>query len=173
MARKRRSFKNFKSVRVNASQAVPALVTLDLSSDNLLLASDSAYRLLSLEMTWSWVDVTNLVDGAMIVGVAHGDYITSEIEEWIEATTSIVRGDKIANERANRLIRQIGVFSSLVGGVAEGDAVLMGGAMIKTKLNWPIEIGEQVKFWIYNASTATTATGSNLQCTGKANIVYT
>lgn len=153
--------------------AIPALTSQQIEASLLISTSDSAYRLLSLDLTWTHMDIPNLIDGGLLVGVSHSDYTDAEILEWIEASTSISRGDKIANERANRLIRLVGMFPSLDGGAAEGDIALNGGRPIKIKLNWPIEIGKQVKAWFLNSSPTTISTGSDLSCVGKANIVYT
>ncbi len=162
---------NFKAVRFNGQLAAGALATLDLVSGNFITASDSAYRLKSIDFNAAWVDITDVIDGGMLFGIAHGDYTAAEIEEAIEASNSIDRGNKIANEQANRLVRVLGNFGSQ--GTVLGDINFNDGVVKRVKLNWPIEIGQVVSMWIYNSTADAWTTGSLLSLIGQAFIQYT
>ncbi len=109
--------------------------------------------------------------GGCLFGFAHSDYTAAEIEEYLEATASIDRGDKIQNERANRLIRQIGVINPVTDGGSE-DAAYNGGKPFRVNLNWAIPIDFQVNFWGYNISEADWTASPILQFIGEAVVEY-
>ncbi len=148
------------------------LGTKNLVSGNLMPSSDSKYRLLSLRFTATWLNIVALADGGAMFGVAHGDYSATEIEECIEATASINLGDKIANEKANRLVRVLGTFPSTRSSVADSEEVWNDGRMSKVKLNWVFPIGKSPVIWIYNQSETFWTTGSTLNFQGTAVVAY-
>ncbi len=102
-------------------------------------------------MTWGLNDLT-VPQGPITVGYAHSDYSVTEIKECLEAFAAIDQGDKIARERANRLVRIVGTFPSQ--GVSLGQAVLNDGKPISTKLNWLIGIGDSVVAFAFNEDDA-------------------
>ena len=160
-----------KQVRVNSGADMGAISTKIAVSADLIAVADTAYRLMSISGSWLWAAVPNTA-GGLVFGVAAPGYTTAQIEEWLEATTSIDRLDRIANERANRKIRQIGIFDSTSLGGNAGDVTFNDGKVTTTKLNWAVPIGGQPQFWGYNADTAALAVGSNLNFTGKATVKY-
>ncbi len=163
-----------KAVRFNATTGLGALATLVVASANMISASDAKYRLLSIRFVANWNNIEVGDDGALMFGIAHGDYTAVEIEECLEATTSISQGDKIANEKADRLVRILGIFPSAPGAAAGGPQELSynDGRAQTVKLNWEIPIGKTVSFWGYNTSDDQYTTGSNLVMLGSANIRY-
>ncbi len=111
-----------------------------------------------------WTDVADVNDDYCQFGVAHSDYTAAEIEEALEGTGGIDLGDKIGQERANRLVREIGAFANtpqVSGGVGVND-----GRPIKTRLNWKISIGDTLVLWARNASGVVFVTGSAIGATG-------
>ncbi len=118
------------------------LLSGDLFSGDVL--DDEMYQI-SADLYWSMDDVTQ-GQGPTLVGIAHGDYSDAEIEQWLEATTSIAGGDLIANEQARRKCRRVGMFA--------GDSVekLNDGKSIKTTLKFVLAGGQNLKFWAYNKS---------------------
>lgn len=130
-----------------------------------------AGRISSVQLSWSLHDFTDEAgDGPIYVGVAHSDYSDSEIEECVEVGAGgWDRGDKIAQERAKRLVRTIGVFRT-DGAVALDISTLNEGMPIKTKLNWQLNTGDTLKFWAYNSGQNSLATGSFVQIVGHANL---
>ncbi len=171
MARNKRSRRrwnpNNSVVRLQNDSPMGALASLTALINNLVPASESAYRAISLRLSWAMNEFT-AGDGPVYVGVAHGDYTAAEVEEWIESQTSMNRGDKIANERRTRQIRMIGVFDPAI------TSVLNDGKPITTKLNWAIPIGQLINMWAYNAdASAPLTTGSEVSQIGSIFLRYT
>ncbi len=104
-------------------------------------------------------------EGPLLVGVAHGDYTDAEIEESVEAIGLWTVADKIAKERANRLVRILGTFSG-----QNAAEVLWDGRQRKFKLNWRIEEGQSINFWIYNSDGTALSGATGAHVDGYANI---
>ncbi len=125
----------------------------------------------SIVAKWGMASMTPLADaGPVVFGVAHPDYTSAEIEAWIEDSGSWDEGNLIAQEIANRKIRQIGVFETPDG---PADAVVFNdGRAKKTKLGWTVLQGTGLLMWAYNTGTAALsgATGTDVTCTGHANL---
>jgi len=98
-------------------------------------------------------------EGPVTVGYAHSDYSVTEIKEAIESALSISVGDKVAQEKANRLIR-------IVGEISSEDPILNEGRPIKTKLNWFIPIGKFVNMFAYNNNSSPLTTGAIQNASG-------
>ncbi len=157
--KRRRSF-NLRRVRLQPNLTLGALATITVILGQVVGNSTAPYRMMSLKGTWSISDHT-AGQGPITVGFAHSDYSVGEIKEAIEASLSISRGDKIANERANRLVRVVGTFGGLLG-----EETLNDGRPVKTKLNWAIPVGQTVNMWAYNDSIASLTTGSIIHFLG-------
>ncbi len=93
------------------------------------------------------------------MGFAHSDYSVTEIKECLE-TLNIDPGNKVAQERAKRLIRIVGTFGS------NANEALNDGKPISTKLNWLITEAFQVNFFVFNDDTVALTTGSLVNFTG-------
>ncbi len=109
-------------------------------------------RILSVDASWGMEDLT-AGDGPISVGVAHSDYTDAEIEECLEAAGAWDEGNKVAQEQAKRLVRDVGLLT-------EEETALNEGQSIKTRLNWRMATGDTLAFWLRNR-------GANLQ-TGMA-----
>ncbi len=162
---KHRSMKNFQQLRAFSSLAVGALAANDLSSGPLGPALQEDYFLTSIDGTWSMIGVA--LEGPIVVGVAHGDYTAPEIEECLEVL--LVRpGDKIAKERANRLVRTIGVFDQNTTPEQLND-----GKSLKTKLNWSLggdaDGLQGIQMWAHSLFGGTLSGGALLKFQGKFN----
>ncbi len=108
-------------------------------------------------------------DGPILVGVAHSDYTDAEIEQVIENTGSWNEGDKVGQEMAKRLVRQIGIFD--IPSDADEVSVLNDGKIIKTKLNWILLQGQTLKLWGFNlGSSALATTTPVVRAQGHANL---
>ncbi len=143
----------------------PELPLLALASDTALAVavtttSDSDYRCISLDGTWTIHDMA-ADQGPITVGYAHSDYSVTEIKECLESQASISIGLKVEQEQAKRLVRIVGTF---VGG---GRNTLNDGRPIKVRLNWLIGAGNNVAMFAYNEDTAPLTTGSILNHQGK------
>ncbi len=160
---KRRKF-NLRRVRVSKAAAVGALAAADLIAVTLSGPYTNMTRIVSAKLMFSWIDKT-LADGGMEFGLAHGDYSAAEIEECLEASTSPDIGDKIAQERANRMVRSLGTISGAQS-VDLGEAAFNDGRPIHVKLNWLIPDDENLIVWMKNSSGTIYATGSSLSVLG-------
>ncbi len=116
-------------------------------------------RISSLEAIWSMTAYTpGTGDGPILVGLAHPDYTSAEIEEFLELTDSWDEGNLIEREVADRRIRRIGVFRSGRTGTETDIVVLNDGKAIKTKLNWMLQQGTTMRWWAYNMGSSALAT---------------
>ncbi len=155
---------NLRLVRINAAVAIGALAALDVVSGAVTAASTSTYRLISVHAAYSIVDAGAGADDGQTFGLAHGDYSAAEIEECLEATTAIDAGDKIANERANRLVRVLGTFAGTA--LAGGGVQFNDSQPVKVRLNWLMTIGDTLTLWVRNASGAVYTTGASITIAG-------
>ncbi len=74
-------------------------------------------------------------------------------------------GNKIEQERANRLVRSIGIM----GGSSDADTSLNfnDGQKVRTKLNWLLSIGDTINLWVRNGSDTVYTTGTGLAVLGE------
>ncbi len=162
MARKGRF--NLRKVTVNTELAAGALATKDVVEGAMTFAPSNPYRCISIDLSWSWEDVQAAIDDGCDFGVAHSDYTAAEIEEALEAVGSIDIGDKLAQEKANRLVRSIGTIEKNATGLSGS---FNDGKKLKTRLNWAMGISDVVNIWIRNASGTVWTTGSSLSVAGE------
>ncbi len=154
---------NLRRVRIAASLPVGALNTLVVGATQALHdAATEQFRAMSLDVTWSWDEGTT-VDSGLTFGVAHSDYTSAEIEQCLEAQASINRGNKIAQEQANRLVRVIGTF---VADETTTGGTFNDGKKMKTRLNWLMITGETLNCWFRNGSGTIYTTGSDILVNG-------
>ncbi len=158
--------KNYRlrKVRVANSFAIGALGALDVVADGITSAPTERIRVISANLTWSLADMTP-TDDAVEVGFAHGDYTAAEIEECLEAQSAIDAGDKIGQEKTNRLVRTVGVFPDVVA--AGGGQTLNDGRPIKTRLNWALQTGKTLNVFVRNGSGTVYTTGGKLITSGE------
>ncbi len=138
----RRAYKGYRKLPFTATSALGTTSADDVTSTALTPVMTETRRVLSLEATYALQGLT-AGDGPLEYGVAHSDYTAAEIEEALEADASWDEGDKVAQEQAKRLVRQLGVFS-------EEETALNEGRLIKTRLNWLLATGDTLQFWIRN-----------------------
>lgn len=156
--RRRRRF-NLRRVRIT-----PELNLSTLASDTALTnaiqggTSTAPMRIKSIIATWSVTGMT-AGNGPITVGYAHPDYSVTEIKECLEAAAAIDLGDKVAQERANRLVRIIGVID-------DEEERLNDGLPVKTKLNWLLPAGDTPNMFVFNESTSPLDTGASVKVAG-------
>ncbi len=155
----KRSYK-LRKVRISAALGLSTLGSVTVLTGTFTGISDAQYRLMSTKSTWDLIGQTE-GEGPIVVGLAHSDYTVTEIKEALEAAAAISQGDKIANEKANRLVRIIGTF----GGGA--NSVLNDGRPVKTRFNWNIAIGDASVLFAYNDSGSALTTGAVLNVNGE------
>ncbi len=162
--RRRRSF-NLRRVRVAANTTIGALTGFDVIAGDLTAASANAYRLMSINASYSLANLGATADDGQEFGVAHSDYTAAEIEQCLEAQGAIDVRAKIENEQANRLVRSIGQMTGAPGtgaGLSFND-----GRPTTTKLNWAMGIGDKLVLWIRNGSPTIYTTGASIVTNGQ------
>ncbi len=164
--RRRRWTSDMRKVPIFHTLSLSTLATLTVLNANALTTSDNEYRVLSATMTWSLAGLT-AGEGPLIFGYAHGDYSVTEIKEALEAENTIDRGDKVAAEQGNRLVRRVGSFSGLGTETEFND-----GKPMRMRLNWVIAEGRTLNYWVYNFSGGTLTDGSAVIVMGDAVIKY-
>ncbi len=167
MAKKRRGKRRFnlRRVRVSTELALGTLASDVAVTNSLTGTSAGAYRLVSAKLIWSQSKAVD-GEGPVTVGYAHSDYSVTEIKECLEAFAAIDQGDKIASEKANRLVRTVGTISARGPGGAVAGGNLNDGKPVKTRLNWLINIGDSVNMFVFNESIAVLTTGSVVNAQG-------
>ncbi len=155
-----------RKVRITPAVAIGALASLAVVKSTGTSAAANTLRFISIDMSWSITDLAANVDDAFQFGVAHSDYTAAEIEECLEATLSMDVGDKISQERANRLVREIGTISPTGGTILGSGIAFNDGKPVKTRLNWLMAIGDTLDVWVRNGSGTVYTTGTILSGTG-------
>ncbi len=150
---------SLRQVRITPEIVLSTLASATAIVSVLTAASTSQYRAISVKATWTIRALTGN-EGPVTVGYAHSDYTVVEIKEALEASLSISPGDKVAQERTNRLVRIVGTFGDA------DQAVLNDGRPIKTRLNWLITIGQSVNMFAFNDSGSALTTGSSVHLFG-------
>lgn len=132
-----------------ASKVVISAVVGDVVKDRAWVSSVLA--------RWSLANFTPGADiGPVLVGVAHSDYASNEIEAWIENQDSWDEGNLVQQEIARRKIRMVGTF--MVDAAVAVPAVLNDGKPILTKCGWILNQGQTIRLWAYNMGTAAIGT---------------
>ncbi len=145
---------NMKKVQLDSSIALLTTAANALVAGDMIASGTESFRLLSIKGIWSLRGLTS-GEGPLIFGVAHSDYSAAEIEECLETSAGLTRGDKISAEQSNRLVRRIGMF--------DGNAVddeINDGKPLHTRLNWHITEGLTLRMWCWNKSGGTLTTGA-------------
>ncbi len=137
-----RKYKGYRKLPFTVTTAGGTVAADDVTSQVLTEILTEERRVLSVESTYAMRGLA-AGDGPADYGVAHSDYTAAEIEECLEAANAWDEGDKVAQEQANRLVRQIGIFT-------EEETALNDGQPIKTRLNWRLATGDTLQFWIRN-----------------------
>ncbi len=120
------------------------------------------FRVISVDATWSIADFTPATgDGPVSVGFAHNDYNATEIAEALSVNL-LGPSNKIEQERASRLVRDIGSFDNESSG-----SVLADGQPIRTKLNWLINDGFELDVYAFNEGADALGTGAIVNVHGK------
>ncbi len=116
------------------------------------------YRVMSVKATFTSSGLTE-GEGPITIGLAHSDYSTVEVNESLDSFAAIDQGDKIAQERAGRLVR-------IVGALIGREPLINLGRQVSVKLNWLISPGDSVVLWARNEGPAALTTGGFVQITG-------
>ncbi len=162
--RRRRKF-NLRKVRVASATDISALASLDVVVSIMTSVVSEQLRIVTVDCSYAWSGKAAIDDGAEF-GLAHSDYSAAEIEECLEASTSIDLGNKTAQEQANRLVRSIGIITGPAVSGASGGASYNDGESVKTKLNWLLSTGDSLNLWVRNGSDTVYSAGGDLLSSG-------
>ncbi len=175
MARKKgkgrsRRFRKYLKGQIDHVLSLSGLGTKDVTSTNVGDVLVEQAWLSSVKLIWEVDGGTATVDdGPVMVGVAHSDYTSAEIEEWIENLASWDSGDMIGQEVGRRRIRRAGIIH--IGEATTTQVVLNDGKPIRTKCGWQLNTGQTVKVWAYNVgASAFGVTDPILHAEGHANL---
>ncbi len=162
---KRRPKGRYVKGAIEHEMAIGALASKDVIAALLTEVVTERTRINSVRATYTMREST-VQEGPIVVGIAHSDYNSAEIEEWIENTGSWGEGDLVAQEIGKRKIKQVGVFD-LSGVVNE----LNDGLPIYTRCGWILTTGQTIRTWAYNQDESSPiTTGSDLMMLGHANL---
>ncbi len=115
---------------------------------------------LSADIWWTLREGTAM-EGPLMVGLVHNDYTVAEIKEFLDLE-QLGTQDRIAVERASRLVRRAGSFSGL-----ETDEALNNGNPIRTTLKFLVQEGMFVAGYVHNKSGAALSNGPTIQMNGQ------
>ncbi len=115
--------------------------------------------IISVDGTWTLKGAT-ATEGAIAVGLAHGDLSVAEILEALTAELTDP-DDIIQKERARRPVRKVGAFP-----VLSSNEALKHGDEIRTKVKFSVGDGHTLDMYAFNKSGATLTTGAAVQCSG-------
>ena len=168
--RRKGGFGRYYRGRINHTLNLGTLAGGDMIATDLVNTVGERTRISSVDLVWSLDQYSPAQgDGPIIVGVAHSDYTTAEIEQWLESTGAWDAGDLVNQEESNRKCRMVGTMKTPAN-AAEIEN-LNDGKPIKTKLNWVLDTGQTLKIWAYNDGSSNLATTTpNVRCMGKANM---
>ncbi len=156
---------SLRKVSLSNLLTISALASVDVEKFVLSSAVTGTVRVISVNLMYIWGALaTN--DGGCEFGLAHSDYTSTEIEECLEANASMDRGDKIANEQSNRLVRRVGVFPSHQSSGTTSEVGFNDGRPMKTRLNWVLSPGDTLNIWVRNGSGTIWTVNSLLSVTG-------
>ncbi len=168
---KGRKYCRYLKGKINNDLALGTLAPTTLISEVIGDTLNEKAWLSSVKAVWSLSNFTPAVaDGPILVGIAHSDYSSAEIEAWIENANSWEEADKIGQEIARRKIREVGSFRSVDLSSSE-TITLNEGKPIHTKCGWQLASGQTVTIWAYNeGSSALGTTDPVVQTSGHANL---
>ena len=157
---------NLRRVRISSTSAAGALAAADVVSNAVTDTVKDPMRFISVKAAYSWTDIGAIIDDGCTFGLAHSDYTAAEVEEAIEAGGSMDLGDKLAQEKANRLVRTIGTISQAGALAAAAGAQFNDGRVNTTRLNWLMSTGDTLNLWVRNSSGVVWTTGSGVTIEG-------
>ncbi len=118
------------------------------------------FQVVSVDSKWTLGGYT-AGNGPISVGYAHNDYSVTEIKEALEVNL-LGPANKIEQERARRLVRDVGMFDQIAPG-----SFLNNGVSFRTKLNWLISDGFELDVYAFNEGPVALDTGSVVTVAGK------
>ena len=151
---------NFVALPVDVTKSLLALAADGVDKGDVMTSPfEHNIRIISVDLMWMLRQFTP-GEGPVEVGLAHGDYTTTEIKETLDLEL-LGPARKIEQERAGRLIRRVLSFPG-----ASADEVRPETGHLRTRLNWKIQSGEDLEIWAAPRGGITLTTGAQLKVTG-------
>ncbi len=146
-----------------SSQALSTLADGTVLLSNITGTLVDPFHAISMDINWTLRGGT-VGEGPIEVGVAHGDYSTTEVSEALNAGQTIVgrNVDMIEKEQARRLVRLAGAFD---GQLANDD--INDGKMQRVKMGWTIGTGKTLNVFEINRSGSALTGGQVVEFSGK------
>ncbi len=157
---RRRRRGNFRVVRVQFNISLSTLTAGTMLSSAIGIGTGQEYYAISGDITWVLEGLTP-GEAAIAVGIAHGDYSVTELDEWYEAT-GVLAGDMLEKEEGKRLARDVGIFAG-----AAAHETLNDGRPIRTKIKMRIQETKTLNVWVRNMGTDALTTGASVRGFGK------
>ncbi len=157
MARKpkRRASGRFRAVRLQFNVTIGTLGSGVMLTTSLGIGTGQEYWAISADISYVLENVTVGAGGPLAVGLCHGDYSVTELDEWYEATNNFM-GDQIEIEEGRRKCRDVGIMNSI--GISGTNQHLNDGRPVRTKLGFRVEDGKTTNVWVRNMGTNAYAT---------------
>ncbi len=116
---------------------------------------------ISGDFVWSLED-GGAAQGPILVGLSSSNLSVTEINENLDARPTS-QGDIIAMERSRRPVREVG--SMLID--AQGHGQIADGRLVRTKLGFWLNEGEELVAWARNEDNAALQAGAIVHVAGK------
>ncbi len=116
--------------------------------------------IISIKAGWSLKAAGAAGQGPYAVGFSHGDLSATEVKEALTAQP-LGPNDIIANEKARRPVRRVGVFQGF-----HTEEFMNQGVDIKTTVKLTVNDGKDINIYVHNKSGAVQTTGNLIQLTG-------
>ncbi len=166
--RKQSRSKNFVAIPIEGSIVIEALASKAVVIDDAFGGNltEDLYAI-SADVQGQVIGLTAGEGDPSSIGFAHGDYSVGEIAEN-KVVVFLGPGSKIEQERARRLIRNVGpVLGDSLGAQTTMRLHGRGGAgLVRTKLKFTIQSGKDLIIFFYNNSGATLTTGASFRYSG-------
>lgn len=159
MARKKKFRKKLIWLPIEGGVGLLTLADGGVAAGSLHTAFTEDFFCVSARLTWALEDHT-VGEGPLHVGLAHGDYSTTEIDEALDVEV-LGPEDRIETERMRRWVRTAGTFNEQATA-----STLNDGKVIGTKCLFTISDGEALRVFAQNKSGAALTTGSRLNIRG-------
>ncbi len=165
-----RNSKNFVALPFGATLSLGTLADQAVVSTS-LLGGNLTEDLYAISMD-VLADIGGLTAGEgepALLGVAHGDYANTEIAEALNVIL-LGPGNKIEQERARRLVRKVGTFhgNDLNTQVQMKMIGRDGSRLVRIKLKFMVQSGQDLSIFVQNLSQGTLTTGAVLKFSGTA-----
>ncbi len=152
-------------IREFATAALGALAGDDLKEVVSSVVIDEDFRILKSELAAGINGLTAGEGENLLLYMVNGELSETEMEECIEAVGPTDRNDRLAQERAERWVKLIGVLDSGAADIAGQFRNTMGGPILEVKPRWTFSNPEGWGYAVYNGGLILT-TGSNVEIIG-------